>query len=279
MAGMELACPGCAAQLRIPSYDPQGRLGPATLVDVQPVLEPPHHPVKLKLKDAGTNGGQGRPAGRGPAGRRSPRARTRPVYPGGGIRYSGWRTDSRSAPKDYTPFLLIPVVLLAGIFLYYKFDQKRKENRRAAELMARQARSQPLAVTGEEKITPQEREWLRAEAARQQERKRLAREHAEREKEYAARQLFLECTTWSSRSGETVDAKLVGYGNAWAVLKTAAGKMLAIERDRLSPRDSDRLNDVESALMVCDPKWDDYAKNLRAGADVSPEPDESRSPP
>jgi hypothetical protein len=260
MAGMELACPSCSAQLRIPSYDPQGDLGPATLVDAQPTLEPPQHPVKLKLKDTGAaGGGHG-----GPVRRRATRGRASPAYPGGGIRYSGWRTDSRPARRDYAPLFLIPILLIAGIFLYYKFDQKRKENRRAAATRARLERHAPAQPPDEEKITPQEEEWLREEAAKQRENKRLAREHADRDKEYTARRLFLEHTSWSSEAGETIDAKLTGYGETWVVLETASGNTLAIERNKLSARDRSRLEDVEAALRVCDPKWDDYARDMAA---------------
>ena len=285
MAGLELACPSCSAQLRIPTYDPQGRIGPATLDDAQPVLEPPQHPPRLKLRDTGTDGARSS-GGRCPKcrramdpaavvcvhcgydlkRRRSLRTRTRAVYPGGGIRFSGWRTDSGPPRRNFASWAMIAVVLVAGVALLYVFNEKRKANRQTAALRAQRqrvaARPAPSVVEG---ITQAEEEKLREQAVRQEEERRLAREQTERDKEYAARSLFLECCPWSSRSGQVIDAKLAGYGSSWVVFKTASGKMMAVERDNLSAHDLKRLEQVESVLKVRDTKWDDYARNILGG--------------
>ncbi len=255
MAGMEVTCPSCLAQLWVPNYDPHARLHAEEPEGLQPILEPPQHPARLKLKHA--EEGEVRHDLRK---HKSPRTLPQSVYAGGGTRYSGRRADSRPPKSNLVTWAMIVVVLLAGILLAYKSGEKREARKRAAALRERAMQTRFAKV---EEVSQAEGE-LREEIARQKEEERLAREQMEIDQEYAARDLFLKPSPWSSRSGRVIEAKLAGYGDSWVVFKTVTGEMLAVEQDDLSPTDIKRLEKVESVLRVRDRKWDDRAREIVA---------------
>lgn len=279
LAGAELACPNCSAQLRIPTFDPQGRLGAATLVDAQPTptLEPPRKPVHFQLRPMGqsTTGaetqcpnckqGLGSGAvicvhcGYDLRNRRS--LRTRAGQGGGG-----------ASAARFAVIAVLAVLALAGAFVGYDLLQRRHASRRAAALKAREQEAERKRLAeeaearrlAEEKARQAEEELRRKDAARKEKEERLAHERTLKRKEYDAKNLFLDFSPWSSQSGNVVSARVEGYGSLWVVLKTKTGDMLAVERGKLSAHDQERLRDADAILKAGTPEWDEYARNMAA---------------
>jgi len=286
MAGMELDCPSCSAQMRIPTFDPQGNLGAATLVasqpklEPEPVLDPPQRPVQFKLRQVGEAAASGaemqcpnckQGLGSGAVlcvhcgydfrNRRSPRTGTMRGGEAGG-----------PAVVRVASVVVAVLVVIAGAFFGYRFVEKRNAAKRAAALRAQEEEAETRRLAeeaearrlAEEKARLAEEERLRQEAALKAEEERLAQEQAAKRREYEAKALFLNFSPWSSQAGSVVSAKMQGYGDLWVVLNTKAGDILAVERGKLSAHDQERLREADAILKAGTAEWDEYARNMAA---------------